>query len=147
MSAGDLIERPGQREWAGVLFDVKPSGLWIGSDTDCSQGWTPTFDIRNAETAVGGAPGLPRPLPMYPRIEGLLVEDAATLGWLREAMHPSVIAAPLVWWDEDEDLILSVMACPQVCDPWKRRRAPREPRRANVAWFVEDPNPTVLDPP
>lgn len=144
MAAGDLLTAPEQREWDGALIGLHPgeSDLWIGSDSDLSSGWSPTWEAADRATASGAMPGVSRPTAMYPAIGRLYVADATWWDWLRQSMTPTYVARTLAWWDHDRDEIVTVEACPRVFDPLPRRKG--EARCCNVQWFVGDPTVTVV---
>lgn len=141
MPAGDLLEEPGQIEWAGLLFDIRPSssGLWLSLTTDVSQGWQFERTSTDQDTEAGAAPGKRIPAPMYPTIIGLCAETAEDVMDVLMAMAGED-AEPLCWYDRPTNRKLSATAVPRRCAPSNATRVQLMPHRlVDLQWLIMRP--------
>lgn len=135
------VERPGQREWDGNLIDTRPgSGVWIGAETDTSEGWWPAWTADDLETQEGISPGVPRLRGMYPSLLALYADDEDALAaWLDLCTVGDT--ADLSWWSEATGRVYTVEAQVRRCEP-REGRARGFPL-LDVVWVVARPGEIV----
>lgn len=145
MPAGDLITAPGQVEFAGLLFDVRPtsaggaSDVWIHRGARRS-GWHPTRARKVLDTEAGGAAGKSLWEPMWPSIEGVCCESASDLADVIAALDPTDGVDDLFWWSFELDAVFSAKAVAERPEPVENDDSSKQPRRfVDVMWLIQRP--------